>query len=237
MEKKIASIKKQNEGIETSLQSRGISFNKMSVSIDDLDKELLVLTNYNEYLKQVVKDSKPKVEKIDKPPIPPTIECEEPDYIEEKIVYKPNCSLEDVKRAFFSKDYETFETQIGEFTKQNYLKFYKVNYRYANEKDGVAEYIAKNQVRGFIQMLDQYRRFLLVCFRCIQLDAEAKTYRYPSYWIVSADTDIKTLLGSIYDDFDFIVLEDEAQVSKMLHKMRKNEDESDTQLVSEMYLN
>lgn len=237
MEKKIASIKKQNEGIESSLQSRGISFNKMSVSIDDLDKELLVLTNYNEYLKQVVKDSKPKVEKIVSPPKPPIIECEEPDYVEEKIVYKPNCSLEDVKRAFFSKDYDTFETQIGEFTKQNYLKFYKVNYRYANEKDGVAEYIAKNQVRGFIQMLDQYRRFLLVCFRCIQLDSEAKTYRYPSYWIVSADTDIKTLLGSVYDDFDFIVLEDETQVSKMLHKMRKNEDETDTQLVSEMYLN
>ena len=126
MEKKIASIKKQNEGIETSLQSRGISFNKMSVSIDDLDKELLVLTNYNEYLKQVVKDSKPKVEKIVSPPIPPIIECEEPDYVEEKIVYKPNCSLEDVKRAFFSKDYDAFETQIGEFTKQNYLKFYKV---------------------------------------------------------------------------------------------------------------
>lgn len=246
-DKQIHNLRKQNEGIESSLRNRNIPFNKMSIDITSKPElELEVVRGYNTYLKEIAKQSKPPSQPAQPQPAQPMHvkdvkdvkeEKEEPDYEEEKIVYKPNVSLEDTKRAFFSKEYPVFETLLNDFRKEDKVKFYKANYKWADEKLGKPEFIAKNQVRGFIQTLDSYRKYLMVCFRCIMVDIDEKRYRFPSYWIVNADTDIKTLLGSIYDDFDFIEVNDDTSVAKLLHKMRKNEDENDTNLVSEVYLN
>lgn len=246
-DKQIQNLRKQNEGIESSLRNRNIQFNKMSIDITcKPELELEVVRGYNTYLKEIAKQSKPKDIKEPTHPSQPSQtsnvtnvkdDTDEQDYEEEKIVYKPNISLEDTKRAFFSKEYPVFETLLNDFRKEDKVKFYKANYRWADEKLGKPEFIAKNQVRGFIQTLDSYRKYLMVCFRCIIVDIDEKRYRFPSYWIVNVDTDIKTLLGSIYDDFDFIEVNDDISVAKLLHKMRKNEDENDTNLVSEVYLN
>lgn len=239
IQRQITNLKKQNDGIETSLQNRGIPFNKMSVDISIPERELEVIRNYNEYLKEIVKNNKPQTQpqpKVVQKPVIQTI-IESDDELEEKITHKTNCSLEDAKRAFFSKEYETFDEIINNFHKENHLRFYKANYKWADEKLGKPEYIAKNQVRGFIQMLDPFRKYLFVCFRCILLDNETKKYRFPSYWIVNADTDLSTLLSSVYDDFDFIEVNENETINKLLCKMRKNENENDVDLISEMYLN
>ena len=145
--------------------------------------------------------------------------------------------MEDLKRAFFSKEYDTFMSLIQQQqSTNNKLKFYKSNYKWADDNTGKPDFAARNLLRGFVQGLDPYRKYLMVCFRCILLDTETKKYRYPSYWIVNTDVDMKTLLGSLYDDYDFITVEESEAIHKMLTRMRKNEDENDSALVGETYL-
>ena len=78
----------------------------------------------------------------------------------------------------------------------------------------------------------------MVGFRCIShMDIDNVThYRYPSYWIVNSNDELKTILGSLYDDFEFNLVEDPERIIRMLRRMEKNEDENDNALIGEIYL-
>lgn len=196
-EKQINSLKKQNEGMETSFKNRGIQFTKLSLDSMDPEAELLLLKDYNNYLKGIATANKP-------PPTPAPIkvkEEEKPKDDEEEIasqiedkkpVFSTITNMEDIKRAFFSKDYDLFHQLIKDVP----FKFYKANYKYADDNTGRPSFVAKNLLRGFVQSLDDYRRYFLTCFRCISI--EEKRYNYPSYWIVNSNDDLKTIIGSIY---------------------------------------
>lgn len=240
MEKQIVSLMKQNEGMETSFKNKGIDFTKMSIDDTDIPSEtqLTLLKEYNEYLKNISKQNRPSPqEKPKEQPKPrdikPKDDDEEEDVLKEvKPVYSTIANMEDIKRAFFSKEYETASNLI----KQQSFKFYKVNYKYASDNTGRPAYVAKNLLRGFIQSLDDYRKYFMICFRCILIDKETNEYRYPSYWIVNTNDDLKTVLGTLYDDYEFIKVDEEEAVNKMLKRMEKNEDENDEALVGEVYL-
>lgn len=231
--KQIASLKKQNEGMETSFQTKGIQFTKLSLDSMDPETELLLLKDYNNYLKGIsaanrpppqVKEEKPKEQ-------PKPAEDDEDDVPKEvKPVFSTITNMEDIKRAFFSKDYDA----AYELIKQHPFKFYKANYKYADDNTGRPAFVAKNLLRGFVQSLDDYRKYLMVGFRCISI--EEQKYNYPSYWIVNSNDDLKTILGSIYDDFVFIPVVEEDRIVRMYRKMQKNEDETDEALVGEAYL-
>lgn len=240
MEKQIANLKKQNEGMETSFQSKGIKFTKLSIDDADIapEKYLELLKIQNEYLKDISKQNRPPPqEKPKEQPKPkeskPKDDDDDDDVPKEvKPVYSTITNMEDIKRAFFSKEYET----AYELIKQQPFKFYKVNYKYASDNVARPPYIAKNLLRGFVQGLDDYRKYFMICFRCILVDKEPNKYRYPSYWIVNTNDDLKTVLGSLYDDYDFIAVEGDEAVNKMLKRMEKNEDENDEALIGEVYL-
>jgi hypothetical protein len=140
--------------------------------------------------------------------------------------------MENIKRACFSKDYTTAANLI----KQQPLKFYKANYKFSGDNTGRPAYVAKNLLRGFVQVLDEYRRYFMICFRCILVDKDTNEYRYPSYWIVNTNDDLKAVLGSVYNDFEFVAVEGEEAINKMLKRMEKNEDENDEALIGEVYL-
>lgn len=70
--------------------------------------------------------------------------------------------MEDIKRAFFNKEYDTFETLI----KQHPLRYYRASYNYASDKDGAPEFVAKNLVKGFVRNLDDFRKYFITGFRC-----------------------------------------------------------------------
>ncbi len=53
--KQIASLKKQNEGMETSFQTKGIKFTKLSIDSMDPESELLML-NLKENVKEGIKN-------------------------------------------------------------------------------------------------------------------------------------------------------------------------------------
>lgn len=241
MEKEIANLKKQNEGMETSFKAKNIQFTKLSIDNVDPDTELMLLKDYNTYLKGISASNRPpapvKEEKQKEQPKPkeqkPKDEEDDDDLPKEvKPVYSTIANMEDIKRSFFSKDYET----ACHLIKQQPFKFYKVNYKYSSDNTGRPGYVAKNLLRGFVQGLDDYRKYLMVCFRCILVNKETNEYRYPSYWIVNTNDDLKTILGSTYDDYDFVTVEGDEAINKMLKKMEKNEDENDEALIGEVYL-
>ena len=74
----------------------------------------------------------------------------------------------------------------------------------------------------------------MVGFRCISI--QENKYSYPSYWIVNSNDDLKTIIGSIYDDFEFIPVVEEERIVRMYRNMQKNEDETDEALIGEVYL-
>jgi hypothetical protein len=235
--KQFVSLLSQTNSIKSSLLARCIVFNDSETDLSTYDLEQL--TKYNIYLKQVVKDNKPAHVKKEKEPVQPKqvkkddLEDEDELTKEEKITFATVCNMEDAKRSFFSNEFDEFVSHIG---KEKELKFYKANYKWANDNTGRPDFASRNLLRGFVQNLDAYRKYLLVCFRCILVNKETKEYRYPSYWIVNTDVDLKTLLGSIYDDFDFIQVSEDDRVHSLLTKMRKHEDEIDDAFVGEMYL-
>ena len=147
---------------------------------------------------------------------------------EEKITFPTICNMEDAKRAFFSKEYDEFVNIIS----GQPLKFYKATYKWSDDNDGKPEFIARNLLRGFVQGLEPYKKYFMVCFRCILIDASTKRYAYPSYWIVNTDINITTILGSLYDDYKFTSV-DEVDVKTMLDEMKKSEVEN---LIGETYL-
>jgi hypothetical protein len=244
-EKQIMNLKKQNEGMETSFQTKGINFTKVSIDDVDPETELLLLKNYNNYLKGIsaanrppapVKEEKSKVIEVkpkeEKPKEEKPDDDDDEPIKEVKPVFSTITNMEDIKRAFFSKDYDA----AYELIKQHPFKFYKANYKYADDNTGRPSFVAKNLLRGFVQSLDDYRKYLMVGFRCISI--EEKKYNYPSYWIVNSNDDLKTILGSIYDDFDFIPVIEEEKIVRMYKRMQKNdsERENDEALIGEVYL-
>ncbi len=241
MDKQIANLKKQNDGMETAFKNKNVEFTKLSIDNVDEATEFELLKSYNEYLKGISKNNRP----VEKPKPKPVVQeapkkkeqdddnGDEDDIVKEvKPVYSTITNMEDIKRAFFNREYDTFK----ELIKQHPFKYYKVNYKYASDNNGRPGYVAKNLLRGFVQGLDDYRKYLMVCFRCILVNKETNEYRYPSYWIVNSNDDIKTILGSVYDDYDFIVVHDEEPIAKLLKKIEKNEDENDDALVGEVYV-
>lgn len=237
MENQITNLKKQNEGMETGFKNKGIQFTKLSIDSVDLESELLFLKDYNEYLKNISKQNrpppqeKPKVEETQL--VKPKQNDDDDDDIPKEIkpVYSTITNMEDIKRAFFSKEYDDAFALI----KQHPFKFYKANYKYADDNNGRPSFVAKNLLRGFVQTLDDCRKYFMICFRCILINKGPNQYRYISYWVVNTNDDLKVILGSTYYDYDFIQVKDEDSY-KMLRQMEKNEDENDDDLVGEVYL-
>lgn len=235
MDKQIANMQKQNDGMETAFKNKGIQYTKLSIDEGmDLEMRFNMLKEYNNYLKDISAANRPPPQPSKLPAKAETKKSEEDDddeaFKDVKPVYSTITNMEDIKRAFFNKEYDNFNTLV----KQHSFKFYKANYRYSSDYNDRPNYVAKNLLRGFIQNLDDYRKYLMVCFRCIHINSSE--YRYPSYWIVNSNDDIKTILGSLYEDYEFIDVTDNGAIDTLLKKMEKNENENDDALIGEVYL-
>jgi hypothetical protein len=146
-------------------------------------------------------------------------------YEEPKITIKTVCDLEEIKRAFFSKEYDT---AFGLLKEQN-LKYYRALYKYASDNDNKPDFIAKNLVGGFVRNLEDFSKYFLVCFRCYKNE---NTFNYPSLWIVNIDPEntMQDVMGTLYDDFEFI---DEKNIDEFLNDLQKKDEEN---LLLEKYL-
>jgi len=240
--KQISNFQKQNDGMVLSLKSKNINI-EFHLLIDEnlsndekLDKYKTINLQLKELSKlnrppPLVKEVKPKQENTPSKPTPKEDDDDDEDEIKEvKPVYSTITNMENMKRAFFNKDYVNFQEEM----KIHPFKMYKANYNYSNDNDGRPDFVARNLLRGFVQGLDDYRKYLLVCFRCILRDVENKYYDYPSYWIVNSNDELSVILGSLYDDYEFTSIESDETKLNMMLEMEKKED--DEYVIGESYL-
>lgn len=231
----IAILKKQNDGIIASLKAKNVVFEYEAIDETDLEK----VKALNVFLKDLsAKHRPPPPPKAEPKPLPKPKEKEQLDEDDDdtlvkevKPVFQTITNMEDIKRAFFSKEYEQASCLII----NQPFRFYKADYKYADDNTGKPDYAARNLLRGFVQGLDDYRKYLLVCFRCILVDPTAKKYDYPSYWIVNTPEDLKILLGDLYDDYVFTPVTTNEFVEPFLKDMEKKAD-TDDNIVGEVYL-
>lgn len=243
-ETKINTFTKQNDSIYLSLVSKGIQFVRTDISsIEDLEQKLTLLLDENNKLKEVAKNNKPvPVPKEPKPvvQVQPKKESvakkeEESDdevFEETKLSFSTITNMEELKRAFHNGEYEEFDSQC----KANNFKYFTANYKYSSDKDGAQEFIARNLVKGFVRNMEELRKYFFVCFRCNQTDTTNRTYTYHSMWILNSNEPLKSVLGEMYQDFDFVEISGLDQVSNFLIQFRKSNKNVETNLVDEQYL-
>lgn len=224
MDKQIAGLIKQNLAIYNSLQAKNIEVLGELVVPDSelgLEEQKEILLKENARLKELVKASKPpevpKAPKVQaqvqesKPKPKQTDSDDEENFEPPAPKYSTIANMEDLKRAFFSGEYAQFE----ELVKSTPYKFYTGVYKYSSDKDGAPDYSARNLVKGFVRSFDDYRKYFMICFRCMQVTNEPTTYSYPSLWIVNTLDSV----GSVLDDFDLVPLE--APTESFFQSMRK----------------
>ena len=230
LENKINNLIKQNDAIYNSLLLKNISFERININ-DEINNEdkIILLSDENEKLKTISKNNRPiqeiKIKKIieNKKNIVEEDEKEE-NYEIPKKNFSTITNMEDIKRAFFNKEYELF----NELVKNVKFKYYIANYKYSSDKDGSPEFIAKNLVKGFIRNLDDYRKYLMVCFRCYK--NENNSYSYPSLWIINSNDNLKDIIESIYDDYEYT---EDNDIDNFLKNIQKKEDEN---CIEELYV-
>jgi len=232
LENKIKNLIKQNDSIHSSLLSKNIFFERININNEITDEEKIIfLIEENEKLKYISKSNRPPTEvKIVKPIIIETKknickdECDdEENYETPEKKFTTITNMEEIKRAFFNKDYELFE----ELSQQFNFKYYRAYYKYSSDKDGSPEFIAKNLVKGFVRNLDDYHKYFMVCFRCYK---DINNYAYPSLWIVNSNDEIKNIIESIYDDYTYT---EEFNIPIFLKDIQKIEDEN---CIEELYV-
>jgi hypothetical protein len=246
MNTKILTLQKQNDAIYSSLVSKNVLFTRHVISdTTDETKILEILTEENKELKELSKNNRPISQIVEKKPVSQVVEKKEPipkepkddedeeeSFEESKKSYTIIHNMEDIKRAFFNKEYESFE----ELIKQHEFIYYKVSYKYSSDNDRKPDYVAKNLLNGFGRALDDYRKYLLVCFRCKEY--EPAKYEYNSLWIVNTKDDLKTVIGSFYYDFDFQLqtFDVENNITHFLEEFRKKKIGGETNIIGETYI-
>ena len=248
-------LQKQNDNIYSSLINKGINFNKEIIPSDITDDEVLkLLQDENTKLKDIAKQNKPPPQIKEHKPSPQikehtvktqytettqintNIDCADSDqddnYSEPVKKFECITNMEEIKRAFFNKNYENFNTEV-----KNKFPLYSATYNHSSDYDGSAEYIAKNLVTGFIRNLEDYRKYLMVCFRCYKINSENNSakYKYKSLWIVNTKEQLNNLIGSFYDDFEFTKV-DESEINTFLESIKHEDNEKQPQLLLEKYL-
>ena len=243
MDKRNQAINNQIEQFIKIIEDFGLSYEKKELN-ETMDQQQVfkIISEENKYLKNIVT----KINKINElkgdslinksidnldsiieslsSKITKVIEKEEV-YEEPKITIKTVCDLEEIKRAFFSKEYDT----AFELLKNYKLKYYRASYKYASDNDNKPDFIAKNLVGGFVRNLEDFSKYFLVCFRCYKNE---NTFNYPSLWIVNIDPDntMQDVMGRLYDDFEFV---DETNIDDFLNDLQKKDEEN---LLLEKYL-
>jgi len=239
MDKQIAGLVKQNESIYGSLKAKSVEGLGELVTLAEnlsLEEQKDILLKENARLKELVKASKPVEEAKPKPqpqaqPKPkvkpePSAEGDEDDegtYEPPPPKFSTIANMEDLKRSFFSGEYEQFDQLV----KAAPYKFFTASYKFASDKDGAPDYSARNLVKGFVRSFDDYRKYFMICFRCLQiLNSNPPTYTYPSIWIVNTLDPIGNLIGSSAEDFDMVEVTEPDSIIQLIQSIKKMDEET-----------
>jgi hypothetical protein len=248
-QKQISILQNQNDNIYSSLSTKGIKFDKEIFSSNLSEDELLkFLQDENTKLKDTAKQHKPppqvkepkslvdlnttiieKKSKEVKQKETDIDSADEENYTEPIKKFECIINMENLKREFFNGEYEQFNSIV----KSTNLSLYFANYKYSSDKDGAPDFVAKNLIGGFVRNLEDYKKYLMVCFRCYQICTSK--YKYKSLWIVNTTEPLNNVIGSFYEDFDFVKV-DEIEIDNFLETIKRSNESNDSNLLIEKYL-
>jgi len=215
---KIQELKIIYEKLIVEIPENSISVNS-DINIENLDEIIAQYMLANSKLNEIIKENK--------------VEIVEETYEEPKINIPTITNMEDIKRAFFSNEYE----QFTELIKQHNFTFYTAIYKYSSDNDGKPEFVAKNLVGGFIRNLEDFSKYFMICFRCYKVE---DNYYYPSFWIVNTKKEednvnqIQKVIGDLYNDFTFTAV-NQYEINNFLKNIEKKIN-TDNELIAEKYL-
>jgi len=240
--KKLAGIKTQNDSLYDFIVLNNpefsITFERMNIDYNNFDENTIfeTLKQENKSLKEIAekykqsknnkKSNQTDVDGIIEKKLQLATELNNNDDNDKESFEDPIkkydiiCNMEDMKRAFFNINVENDENYLlfQQLLMTNNFHFYEVEYLYNSDNDGKPEYIAKNLLRGFVKQFDDYRKYFMIVFRCYKnsLDDENKSYKYNSYWIVNTNEPINNIIGSLYDDFKFIKIDNTSMLNNII---------------------
>lgn len=224
MDNKINGIRKQNESIYNSLKSKNISdIGELITFTDETpEQQFQLLQQENKRLKGMlppVPVPEPVVHVV--PVVPIVQEKDEDETFEDPVPkFETITNMEDIKRAFFSGEYDKFD----ELVKEHNFTLLHGTYKWSSDKDGAPEFVAKNLLKGFVRKFDDFRKYFIICFRCVQETKSPNSYSYPSLWIVNTLDD--KLIDKFSDDFTFTKPENSSNFYKLIRKEESSFDES-----------
>jgi len=258
-QKQITGLQKQNDGMYSSILAKGLTFDRFIIN-DNIseDDHLQILKDENAKLKELINNNKPppqvkepkaqvsQVSQVAKPKSKSKESDEnsdQEDYTEPVKKFECITNMEDLKRAFFNNDYEQFNKAV----RTEKFPLYIANYKYSSDNDGKPEFAARNLVGGFVRNLEDFRKYLMVCFRCIKVsnDSEPSKYEYISYWIINTNDNLKDVIGTVYEDFEFIKVDNpdlnnpdlnNPDVDKFLELIKRSDENTESSLLVEKYL-
>jgi len=232
MDNKINGIRKQNESIYNSLKSKNISdIGELITFTDETpEQQFQLLQQENKRLKSmlppVLVPEKVVPVQVQVKEVKDDDENQKEETFEDPIPkFEIITNMEDIKRAFFSGEYDKFEELVRE---HNFTLLYGT-YKWSSDKDGAPEFVAKNLLKGFVRKFDDFRKYFIICFRCVQETKSPNTYSYPSLWIVNTLDD--KLIDKFSDDFTFTKAEDSSNSNTFYKLIRKDESSFDESYV------
>ena len=115
-------------------------------------------------------------------------------YEEPVAKFEITCSLEPIKKKFFEHNIDAFRTEL---TSNSYRAFL-AEYSYSNDYEGSPQFVVNNFLNGFVQQLEQERKYLFMGFRCVK---DNFTYSIQSAWITNTKIPMSELIKDKYDYF------------------------------------
>jgi hypothetical protein len=249
-QKQISILQKQNDNIYSSLSAKGIHSDREINPSYLLEDELLkFLQDENTKLKDIAKQHRPppqvkepktlidlnatiietKSKEVKQQKETDFDSADEENYTEPVKKFECIINMEDLKRAFFNGEYEQFNSIV----KNAKLSLYFANYKYSSDKDGAPDFVAKNLIGGFVRNLEDYKKYLMVSFRCYQICTSK--YEYKSLWIVNTTEPLNNVIGSFYEDFDFVKV-NEIEIDNFLETIKRSNESNESNLLIEKYL-
>lgn len=129
---------------------------------------------------------------------------EDIEYADPVVKHQTTGDLEVCKRMFMGNQLDNFKEELKKFS------LYVGEYKYSDDYDNSPDLLISNRVSGIVQQFGKNRKYYFISIKCFKDDNK---YKFLTYWICNSD--LKSVLGSDYDDYNWTQLTDIEEFLKL----------------------
>jgi hypothetical protein len=196
---------------------------ELEKTCDTISEILNSLKNHQKFvMKEAEKKQAVQKEKNDD-------EDEDNPYVDVKPKYEMLTSLETIKRSFFNPTNEEYISMP--FSKQimeHPFVYYRGNYKYSDDMNNKAEYIARNFNKSFVKRMEEYGKYVFAMFTCSKMEIGNNVqYKYESYMLLNSTGAFEEFIVKDNDD----ILFEKIDMQRFLSHFKQNDGMFDTLFV------